>query len=132
MGKKAMKSYLAKVKGLGAAGNGTSTWWMQRITSVALVPLVVWYVVMVIKIANSENLAGIIDSPLNIVMLMLFTLVAIYHSSLGMIEVIEDYVHCKVLKLILLIILKFLSIFTAAFSFIAIIMFHVSIFTGSQ
>lgn len=132
MEKKSMKSNLAKVRGLGASGSGTSTWWMQRVTSIALIPLVVWYVVMVIKIATSENLAGIIDSPFNVVMLMLFTLVALYHSTLGMIEVVEDYVHCKAGKFILLLILKFLSIFTAAFSFLAIIMFHVAIFTGNQ
>ena len=126
-----MRSNLAKVKGLGAASNGTHTWWMQRITSIALVPLVIWYVTTLIRITRSENLAGIIDSPLNVVMLLLFTLVGLYHSTLGMIEVIEDYVHSKMIKFILLVLLKFFSIFTAVFSFVAIIMFHVTVFTGS-
>jgi len=126
-----MRSNLAKAKGLGAAGNGTHVWWMQRITSIALVPLILWYVITIISITRSENLAGIIDCPLNVIMLLLFTLVGLYHSTLGMIEVIEDYVHSKALKLLLLVLLKFLSVFTAVFSSVAIIMFHVTVFTGS-
>jgi succinate dehydrogenase / fumarate reductase membrane anchor subunit len=129
---KSMKSSIAKVRGYGAAGNGTHTWWMQRITSIALVPLVCWYVFICIKIAQSSNLAGIIDLPINIVLLVLFTLVGLYHSTLGMVEVIEDYVHHKTAKFLCLIGIKFLSVFTATFTFIAIIIFHASLFTGGH
>jgi len=125
-----MKSNLAKAKGLGAARNGTKVWWMQRLTSIALIPIMVWFVVMVMKVTRSDNLSGIIDSPFNIVMLLLLTIVGLYHATLGMIEVLEDYVHCKVAKFILLTLLKFLSFFTAVFSLTAILVFHLTIFTS--
>ncbi len=39
-----MRTPLGRVRGLGSAKNGTHHWWMQRVTAVALVPLVVWFV----------------------------------------------------------------------------------------
>jgi len=38
------RSPLANVRGLGSAKSGTSHWWMQRVTAVALVPLSFWLI----------------------------------------------------------------------------------------
>ena len=41
---KDLRSPLAKVKGLGADGHGsTEHFWVQRLTALGLVPLVIWF-----------------------------------------------------------------------------------------
>ena len=38
-----LRSPLGRVRGLGSAKGGTHHWWMQRVTSVALLPLTLWF-----------------------------------------------------------------------------------------
>ena len=42
MSDNSMRTPLARVRGLGSAKDGVHHWWMQRLTAVALVPLVLW------------------------------------------------------------------------------------------
>ena len=39
-----LRSPLGRVRGLGSAKEGTSHWWQQRLTAIALVPLSVWFI----------------------------------------------------------------------------------------
>ena len=41
-----LRSPLGKVRGLGSAKEGVAHWWAQRMTAVALVPLLIWFVVL--------------------------------------------------------------------------------------
>ncbi len=43
-----MRSSLGRVQGLGSAKEGVGHWWAQRLTSVALVPLVLWFMFSVV------------------------------------------------------------------------------------
>ena len=45
-----MKSPLNQVIGLGSAKGGTSHWWHQRITAVALVPLGLWFAIAILGV----------------------------------------------------------------------------------
>ena len=38
-----MRSYLARVIGLGSAKEGAGLWWAERVSAVALVPLTLWF-----------------------------------------------------------------------------------------
>ena len=40
-----MRTPLARVKGLGAAGHGVEHWWMHRVTAVSNIPLIIAFVV---------------------------------------------------------------------------------------
>ena len=42
-----MRTPLARVKGLGAAGHGVEHWWLHRVTAVANVPLIIAFVIIV-------------------------------------------------------------------------------------
>lgn len=127
-----LRSPLAKVKGLGAAGNGTSTWWAQRVSAVALVPLVIWFVYFMleaIKLQNAEELVYIFSSPFPAMLLAVFLAIGLYHGNIGIKEIIEDYVHSYAIKICLIVFINFLSFITAIAGICAILSFHLSTFS---
>ncbi len=90
-----LRSPLGRVLGLGAAKAGVHHWWSQRLTSVALVPLAVWFVVSLLRPAGarSRHRGGVDAQGSTALLLILFLLVAAWHSQLGVQVVVEDYVH---------------------------------------
>lgn len=103
-----MRSPLARVRGLGSAKNGTSHWWAQRVTAIALVPLVVWFVVSVIGVAGASHLEFVtwLSSPSVAAMMILLIVATFHHAQLGLQVVIEDYVHDEAMKVPALLIMK--------------------------
>jgi succinate dehydrogenase / fumarate reductase membrane anchor subunit len=49
----ALRTPLGRVRGLGSAKSGTHHWWMQRVTSLALLPLTIWFVLSMIGLAGT-------------------------------------------------------------------------------
>jgi succinate dehydrogenase / fumarate reductase membrane anchor subunit len=91
------KTPLGQVLGLGSAKDGTSHWWTQRLSAIALVPLGLWFAFSVAALAASGGLdyatvTGWMRSPWRAVLLVALVIVVAYHSMLGMQVVIEDYV----------------------------------------
>ena len=102
-----LRTPLGKVKGLGSAKSGTHHWWLQRVTALALIPLVIWFVLMVIKASiSADRFVDMLSSPVNSVALILFICVALYHGVLGFRIIVEDYVHCEKVKILSLIAVK--------------------------
>jgi len=91
-----------RVRGLGAAHSGTATFWHQRITSVAGVPLTLAAVIIVIALLGRSHAAvvQILGSPLVAILMLLFIVNTAYHMWIGMQEIILDYVHEEKLKLL--------------------------------
>lgn len=92
-----LRSPVARVRGLGSARDGTHHWWLQRVTAVALVPLVVWFVISLLRFAPEGQAAARawIASPITMTMLILAIAVGLWHAALGVQVVVEDYVHGK-------------------------------------
>ncbi len=104
-----MRTPLGRVYGLGTAREGAREWWMSRLTSIALVPLSIWWVAAVIAHAGADY-AGFVDwvkSPVTAILLIVTIGVTFYHVALGVQVVIEDYVHHEGAKLGALIAVKF-------------------------
>jgi succinate dehydrogenase / fumarate reductase membrane anchor subunit len=101
-----LRSPLGKVLGTGSAKEGVHHWWLQRLTSIALVPLTVWFVVSLLSLGSFEHGAVItwMANSWTALLLVLFILVATWHSQLGVRVVVEDYVHggSKTLTLVLI------------------------------
>jgi succinate dehydrogenase / fumarate reductase membrane anchor subunit len=93
-----------RVHGLGTAGDGTSHWWSQRLTSIALVPLTLLFLFPFVRAlgADWETVRAIYASPLHAIVAILFLLVGFNHLHQGVQVVIEDYVHDKPLRTALL------------------------------
>ena len=111
-----LRSPLGRVLGRGSAKEGTDHWWMQRVTSVALGALGIWFLLALIALPDfaQDTVATWIGQPWNALFLLLLGLSVAYHSALGVQVVIEDYVHGAFLKVVSLLLNKFAHIVVAA------------------
>ena len=107
-----LRTPLGHVRGLGSARSGTKHFWHQRLTSVASVPLSIFFVVLVISLIGRNHAAAvqILGSPPIAILMLLFILTITYHMQIGMQEIIEDYSHGEISKLVLLIANTFFAI----------------------
>lgn len=101
-GVKRLQTPLGRVRGLGSARSGTHHWWMQRVTSIALIPLTVWFAVAVIGLAGAgyEASVAFVANPINAVLLLLLVGVTLHHLANGLQVVIEDYVRAEGARLL--------------------------------
>lgn len=105
---------------------GSHSWLMQRISAIALIPLVIWLVLSVMQIIQDPiNFMPIFFAyPLNAFMGILFVVFSLYHGSLGMKEIIEDYVQSKIKKHFYAMLVHFTSIVTGTAVIVAILRLH--------
>jgi succinate dehydrogenase / fumarate reductase membrane anchor subunit len=121
--KRSMRTPLGRVRNLGAAHSGTSDFWRQRITAVAMTLLMI-PVILIIMMLLGRNQAGaaqILGSLPIAVILLLFIFASAWHMKIGMQVVIEDYVHNEKLKLVSVMLNNFFSIAVALASTYAIL-----------
>lgn len=95
-----MQTPLGQVRGLGSAKEGTNLWWLQRVTGLALVPLMIWFVVSLAALAGADHRHVVewLSSPFVAVFIILLLGVGFYHLKIGVQVVIEDYIHTPLLK----------------------------------
>jgi succinate dehydrogenase / fumarate reductase, membrane anchor subunit len=92
---RSLRSPLGRVIGLGSAKEGVHHWWVQRLTSVALVPLGVWFTVSLLSLPAFDHTTVVawMAQSWTALLLILFVLIGTWHSQLGVRVVVEDYVH---------------------------------------
>ena len=90
-----MATPLKRVRGLGAARHGTETFWRQRLTAVANVPLVVFLILAIVTHmgASYGDVHAFLARPLVTLAFAALILSAAIHMRIGLKEIIEDYVH---------------------------------------
>ena len=118
-----LRSPIGRVLGLGTAKEGFSHWWLQRVTSVALVLLGLWFVSALLRMPTFqyEFVVAWIALPLNTVLLLLLIGTLVYHSQLGVQVVVEDYVHHHGLKIATMMLLTFAHVAVAALAIFAVL-----------
>ncbi len=87
----------ARVTGLGSARSGVHHWWQQRLTSIALVPLTLFFIVPFAQVLGQghEAVLSLYSNPFHAIIAALFIGVTLHHHAQGLQVVIEDYVHHK-------------------------------------
>ena len=100
-----MRTPLGKVRGLGSAQGGTHEFIVQRVTSVALAILTVFFVILVVALNGEpyETVVATLASPLVAILLVASILATIVHMRIGMQVIVEDYIHAEMPKFVLLI-----------------------------
>lgn len=115
------KTDYKRVAGLGSAKDGTRHWWLQRITSIALIPLSFIFVYIVGSSLGEENvILSYLKEPFAAIAMILFLIVGFHHLQQGLQVVIEDYVHTKRTATILFILNIFLCWFFAIMGIYAV------------
>jgi len=95
MSDKSMRSDLGRVRGMGSAKEGVHHWWMQRLTAIALIPLIMWFVASVAGLAGAGHAETVawLSQPLVAIAVILLVVATLYHAALGIQVVVEDYIH---------------------------------------
>ena len=103
-----MRSPLSNARGLGSAGEGLAHWWMQRITSVALAPLSLWFSFSLSRLPDFSHATVVawVQRPLATILLISFLIAGCYHMALGLRVIVEDYVTSNPLKITTIVLLE--------------------------
>jgi succinate dehydrogenase / fumarate reductase membrane anchor subunit len=117
-----LRSPLGTVLGMGSAKDGTAHWWAQRVSAVALVPLTLWFVISLLLLPDYDfdTVRIWLSVPISAFLAVLLVAVMTYHSYLGTIEIVEDYMTSG-MKVLMLMLLRFLYVLAGGAGIFAIL-----------
>ena len=118
-----MQTPLSNARGLGSAGKGSAHWWTQRVTSVALVPLALWFGFSLSGLPDflHSTITTWMRQPLTPILLIAFLIVGCYHMALGLRVIAEDYIHGNLIKVTTIVLFELVSFAVALTGVISII-----------
>jgi succinate dehydrogenase / fumarate reductase membrane anchor subunit len=110
-------------RGLRDVNSGTSHYWTQRLTAIALAPLGLWFIFSTLTMTgdNYYEYKEWLGSPINVALMILLLLMLFYHMKLGLETIIEDYVHNTKGKFLLLLLNKIAAICLALFGIFSLL-----------
>ncbi|WP_310497051.1 succinate dehydrogenase, hydrophobic membrane anchor protein [Sandarakinorhabdus sp.] len=84
---------LGRVRGLGAAKEGVHHWWLQRVTAVANLALMLWFVASLARLPALDyaSVTLWLRQPVAAVPMLLMVISVFWHMRLGVQVFIEDY-----------------------------------------
>jgi len=114
---------LGRARGLGSAKHGVGAWLSERVSAAALVPLTLWAVYGVLRLAAGDYGFAVhwIQDPLNATLTVITLAVSFWHMHAGLRVVVEDYIHKTLTKSALLILNLFVCGLAAALAIFSIL-----------
>jgi succinate dehydrogenase / fumarate reductase membrane anchor subunit len=118
-----METPLGRVRGLGPAKAGAHHWWLERLTALGTLVLLVWLAASLLRLPELDHrtLAEWLTAPLAAVPMLLLILGMFWHLKLGLQVVVEDYVHSDGPRLAWIVLINFLSLFGAGLAIFAVL-----------
>ena len=103
--------------------HGVSHWKLQRISAIAMIPLVIWFTssLMLVLMEGYEQSIEWLQSPINATGLILLFGTLYFHAASGLQVVIEDYVHHEGLKTVSLILIKLIAVLLGTLSILCVL-----------
>jgi succinate dehydrogenase / fumarate reductase, membrane anchor subunit len=117
------ESVLRRVRHLGSARSGLQEWRLQRWTAVALIPLGLYFVASILRLATADQMtaAAWLASAVPALLVILFVLAALAHAVVGLRSVLADYVHTRVRVIAAQLLVRFVTIILAGASVLAVL-----------
>jgi succinate dehydrogenase / fumarate reductase membrane anchor subunit len=114
---------LGRARGLGSAKHGAGHWVSERVAAIALVPLVIWAVYGILRLAAGDYGFAVhwIQDPLNATLTSLTLAISLWHMQSGVRVIVEDYIHKALTKTALLLINLFICGLTGALAIVSIL-----------
>lgn len=106
------KSPVSRVQAQTSTRQGAQTWLLERATSVALLPLSLWFILAAVGLsgASYEEVRVWLGGPFNTTAMLLFVVALFWHAQLGVRVIIEDYVHHELSKIVSLMMVNFAAL----------------------
>lgn len=113
---------LGRVRGLGSAKEGVHHWWLQRVTAIANLVLVLWFIFSLVRLPSLDYASVILwlRQPVVAVPMLLLIVSVFWHLRLGVQVMIEDYVHGTP-KVVAMLVLNFYVLAGAAAAVFAVL-----------
>jgi len=114
---------LHKVRGMGSAHSGTGHFWHERVTSVALIPLSLWFAYVMLGLAGTSEVTALqfLAHPWNAILMGAFVAFSLWDAYLGLQVVVDDYIHTPGTKIFLMLVIRFSVIAVTAACLFAIV-----------
>ena len=114
---------LHKVRGMGSSHSGTGHFWHERVTSVALIPLSLWFGYVMLGLAGTSEVTALqfLAHPWNAILMGGFVAFSLWHAYLGLQVVVDDYIHTPGTKIFLMLAIRFSVIAVTATCLFAIV-----------
>jgi succinate dehydrogenase / fumarate reductase membrane anchor subunit len=118
-----MATPLKRVRGLGAAHRGTDTFWRQRVTAFANIPLTIFLILAIVSHIGSsyDDVGAYLAHPIVALVMLALIVSAAIHLRIGLKEIIEDYVHAEGLKVLAILLATFFAYGVALAALFAIV-----------
>ncbi len=99
---------LNRARGIGSAKDGVEHWSKLRIAAIPMVPLFIYFLTQIDHLTTRNRAAFVewLQEPVPAIAVILFIVCAFFHGSLGVEEIIIDYVPNEKYKIISLIVNK--------------------------
>jgi len=114
---------LGRVRGHGAAGEGAHHWGLERASALSTFVLLAWFAVALVRLPalDHQTLTDWLGSPLAAVPMLLLAVSLFWHLKMGLVVIVEDYVHEEGNRLIWLILINFAAIFAGSVALFSIL-----------
>ena len=100
---------LKRARHVGSGKTGTGHFWWQRVTAIALALLVAWLIGLLVSLVGADlsTVRATIARPWNAIPMAALVIAMFWHAKLGIQVVIEDYVHERLVEVLLQLLVTF-------------------------
>jgi len=117
------KTPLGRARGLGSAGEGAEHWGLERASAAATLALLVWLAVSLLRLPalDHQTLSDWLKAPLAAVPMLLLVVAMFWHLKMGLVVIVEDYVHEEGRRILWLALINFAAIFAGALALFSVL-----------